>query len=163
MYLIDSDVFIDAKNGVFGFDICPGFWSWIVDANRRGIVFSVDEVKDELVKGEDELAEWARLQSADFFLKPDLIRSRPSFSEVSEWATHSDFFEMGAARKFLDGADYYLVAQAHALGFVVVTNEGVSDTPKIIRIPNACDALKVKRARLHAMLRQEQARFVMEN
>ena len=30
-YLLDSDVFIRAKNDHYGFDFCPGFWSLRVD------------------------------------------------------------------------------------------------------------------------------------
>ena len=28
-YLLDSDVFIRAKNDHYGFDLCPGFWEWL--------------------------------------------------------------------------------------------------------------------------------------
>jgi uncharacterized protein DUF4411 len=28
-YLLDTDVFIQAKNLHYAFDVCPGFWSWL--------------------------------------------------------------------------------------------------------------------------------------
>jgi hypothetical protein len=28
-YLLDSNVFIQAKNLHYGFDFCPAFWDWI--------------------------------------------------------------------------------------------------------------------------------------
>ena len=34
-YLVDSDVFITAKNLYYPFDICPGFWSaWFITTGR---------------------------------------------------------------------------------------------------------------------------------
>lgn len=55
-YLIDSNVLIEAKNRHYGFDFCPAFWTWLVDSNLRCRVFSIERVKHELVKGDDELA-----------------------------------------------------------------------------------------------------------
>nr|WP_269633613.1 DUF4411 family protein [Pelomonas sp. BJYL3] len=28
-YLLDANVFIQAKNLQYGFDFCPGFWDWL--------------------------------------------------------------------------------------------------------------------------------------
>ncbi len=28
-YLLDANVFIEAKNLYYAFDICPGFWTWM--------------------------------------------------------------------------------------------------------------------------------------
>jgi len=54
-YLLDSNVFIRAKNDYYGFDICPAFWDWIEQAHGSGVVYSVEAVYDELVAGDDEL------------------------------------------------------------------------------------------------------------
>ena len=35
-YLVDSDVFITAKNLYYSFDICPGFWKSVVHHHREG-------------------------------------------------------------------------------------------------------------------------------
>ena len=32
-YLIDSNVFNQAKNLHYGFDFCPAFWNWLVEQN----------------------------------------------------------------------------------------------------------------------------------
>lgn len=34
-YLLDSDVFIQARNLHYGFDFCPAFWDWLEWAHRR--------------------------------------------------------------------------------------------------------------------------------
>lgn len=50
-YLLDSDVFIQAKNLHYGFDICPGFWDWIDMQRQFGTVVSIEKVRDELIGG----------------------------------------------------------------------------------------------------------------
>ena len=70
-------------------------------------------------------------------------------------------FEPAAVSTFLQGADYYLVAQAKALGRTVVTHEIVANTVRRVKIPNACLALGIKYMNPYQMLRAESARFVL--
>ena len=58
-YLLDSNVFIQAKNLQYGFDFCPAFWDWLEQAHAAGGLHSIRHVGDELSPGEDELAGWA--------------------------------------------------------------------------------------------------------
>jgi len=71
-YLLDANLFIQAKNLHYGFDICPGFWDWLIQANAQGKVYSIEKVEDELEAGNDELAAWARARGETFFLRPDM-------------------------------------------------------------------------------------------
>jgi hypothetical protein len=43
-YLLDSDVFIQAKNLHYGFDFCPAFWDWIDEQRQTATVLSIDRV-----------------------------------------------------------------------------------------------------------------------
>lgn len=56
-YILDTNVFIEAKDYYYMFDVCPGFWEWLVIQNKKGVVYSVRAVNDELQKGSDRLAE----------------------------------------------------------------------------------------------------------
>lgn len=58
-FLLDTNVFIEAKNRYYAFDICPGFWDWM-DAVCDGDVASIVSVRDEMTGGNDELANWPR-------------------------------------------------------------------------------------------------------
>ena len=158
-YLLDSNIFIQAKNLHYSFDFCPAFWEWIDMEHAKKKVFSIEKVRDELIGGDDELAEWAKERGSDFFLPPDNVVVS-SLAMVSTWAGSGDY-EPGAVSQFLQVADYYLVAQAHAHGFDVVTHEVPARTFKKIKIPNACIALNVKCMNPYAMLRAEKARFVL--
>jgi hypothetical protein len=62
-YLLDANVFIQAKNQYYGFDIVPAFWAWLIAANGAGTVFSIEKVSDELVGYGNELAEWAKTRN----------------------------------------------------------------------------------------------------
>jgi len=58
-------------------------------------------------------------------------------------------------------ADYYLVAQAYAGKYIVVTHEIPSASTRKIKIPDACIGLGIKGMTPFEMLRHERARFVL--
>jgi hypothetical protein len=61
---------------------------------------------------------------------------------------------------FLDKADYYLVAHAHAYADIVVTHEVSSNSPNRIKIPDACADLDIECITPFTMLREAGAKFV---
>ena len=158
-YLLDANIFIEAKNRYYGFDFCPAFWDWLDIAHAAGTVFSIEKVGDELAAGGDELATWAQQRSTSFFVQPD-PPVLPSLQATSSWAS-SGTYEQAAVTTFLQSADYYLVAHAHAHGHVVVTHEISGHSTKRVKIPNACIGMTVKCVNPFEMLRTERARFVI--
>ena len=54
MYLLDANIFIQAKNRHYAFDVVPGFWRWLERAHGIGIAGSVERVREELLVGKDE-------------------------------------------------------------------------------------------------------------
>jgi len=159
-YLLDANVFIQAKNLHYGFDFCPAFWDWLIESNARGVVFSIEKVGDEIKTGNDELVQWAEALGETFFLKPD-AESLPAFQQVSSWAQNQDY-DPAAVHTFLQVADYYLIAHALAHGFTVVTHEVPANTRKKVKIPSVCIGLGIKHMTPYEMLRRERARFVLE-
>lgn len=159
-YLLDANVFIQAKNLHYGLDFCPAFWEWLVEANQRGILYSLEQVDAEIQAGNDDLSLWARARGPAFFLPLDATII-PALGTVSTWAT-SQQYEQAAISTFLQIADYYLVAYAMAHGHTVVTHEVARDSRRRIRIPNACLGLGVRFMNPFEMLRRESARFVLE-
>lgn len=158
-YLLDADVFIQAKNLHYGFDFCPAFWDWVLAQYAKGDVYSIEKVGDELEAGADDLADWAKGRGANFFLPPD-GETLPALRSVSEWA-NGQGYEQVAVSTFLQGADYYLVAFALAHKHVVVTHEIPSTSAKKIKIPDACIGMGVKCVTPFEMLRHERANFVL--
>ena len=162
-YLLDANVFIQAKNQYYGFDIVPAFWDWLVSANTQGRVFSVEKVADELLGYADELSDWARdrSQTGGFFLSPD-DQVLDSLKDLATWARGQNYTE-AAVNEFLQAADFYVVAHAHAHGNIAVTQEIYAPgSLRNIKIPNACQGVGVAWMNTYTMLRAEGARFVSE-
>ena len=158
-YLLDANVFIQAKNLHYGLDFCPAFWEWLIVNNAAERVFSIEKVGDEIEAGDDELAVWAALRGQAFFLKPDATML-PALGSVSAWAT-TQRYEPAAVNTFLLVADYYLVAHAVAHKQTLVTHEVPSTSTEKIKIPDACIGLGIKCMTPFEMLRTEHARFVL--
>lgn len=158
-YLLDANVFIQAKNLHYGLDFCPAFWDWLVDNSSAGHVFSIDKVSDEIVAGGDELTEWIQTRGATLVRSTD-ANVAAKFHDVSNWAT-SQQYEAAAISTFLQVADFYLIAHALADGHIVVTHEVPANSTKRIKIPNACIGLGLRFITPYEMLRRERARFVL--
>ncbi len=158
-YLLDANVFIQAKNLYYGLDFCPAFWDWLIVNNDKRNVFSIEKVGDEIDAGNDELAQWAEQRGSGFFLEPDSLML-PALGKVSAWAT-AQGYDPAAVNTFFQVADYFLVAFALAHGYTVVTHEIASPSTKIIKIPNTCIGLGIKCVTPYEMLRKERARFIL--
>ncbi len=158
-YLLDANVFIQAKNLQYGFDFCPAFWDWLVQAHANGRLRSIRHVGDELSAGDDELTHWAEERDDSFFVQPDatVLAAAP---QVSAWALQQGY-DPAAVNTFLQVADFWLVAAALAGHHTVVTHEVASPTARRIKIPNVCIGLGVEFVSPYQMLRKEQALFVL--
>lgn len=158
-YILDSDVFMKAKNLHYGLDFCPAFWEWLIHNGNTGEVFSIDKVADEIAAGADELTTWASHRGLGLFRRtPGSLA--PEFAQVSNWVT-SQTYTPAAINTFLQAADYYLVAHALAGGHTIVTHEVLSPSIHKVKIPNACIGLGVQFMTPFQMLRIEQVHFVL--
>ncbi len=71
-------------------DFCPAFWEWFIEENSKGRVLSIDQVRDELLADEDELAEWTKQRGETFVWKTDPA-ILPTCEEVSDWVQSQNF------------------------------------------------------------------------
>ena len=160
-YVLDANVFIEAKNSYYKFDICPAFWDWLIQQNGRSTVYSVEKVYEELQRVDDDLLEWAEQRGEGFFLQPD-----PATEDALRTVANtvgSGRYDPAATRAFLKTADYYLVAEAYAKGYTVITREVRSNSRSRsrIKIPNVCDELRITCLSPYDMLSNQRARFVL--
>lgn len=161
MYLLDANVFIQAKNFYYGFDIVPTFWEWLDEQQKAGRLASIRSVYDELVAGDDELAEWAKeRKDSGWFIDIDDEEAQNALGDVARWTMASDFKE-AAKNEFLGVADSLLVAKAIATGDTIVSHESLFDPSirKKIKIPNACEEFGVGYMSTFELLRHLGARF----
>lgn len=161
VYLLDADVFIQAKNTYYRFEFCPAFWDWIKRAHDRGAVYSVRKVRDQLLEGRDELSTWAMELPSSFFWEPGQV-AKNGISRVGTWVDQADY-DQHAKDKFIQDADHYLVGTALAEGCTVVTHEVPSPGGrKKIKIPDVCAEFEVKCITMFDLLQKEGARFVLD-
>jgi len=117
------------------------------------------KVHDEIMEGEDELAQWAAQYKDTLFLALG-ASVLPAMHRVSAWVTNQQYTP-AAVSMFLQDPDYYLVAQALDGGHVVVTHEKPEASIKRVKIPNVCIGVGVAFMNPFEMLRRERARFVL--
>lgn len=158
-YLWDADAFIQAKNGHYRFSFCPAYWDWLIQKNTEGVVYSVQAVQTELQHGNDELAEWARARKGTFFFSPD-NGTVTALSQVSQWVVQKGY-PPAAISDFFTKADYFLIGQALALGYTIVTHEKSTTSLQKIKIPDVCAGLGVACSDPFQVLDAEGARFIL--
>jgi len=158
-YLLDANVFMDAANRHYPFEVVPAFWDWLNNAHQAGKVLVPEKVYDEVVAGAGDLTAWFKAQPKSWRLRPGAA-DQPSLAALSAWVYSETRFTAGARSDFLSKADYFLVAQAATLGYTVVTHE-TSDlnSKKIVKIPDACVAVGVPYMNTFKMLQVEKAKF----
>ena len=152
MYVLDTNVFIDAANAYYAFDLAPGYWDFLVQLFDSHHAVSIKSVYDELgeVGDGDPLKDWAK-QNKQHFIAPD-SRVLARYQQVMKWA--QDNYEAPAVSEFRRVADSWIVAHALANGWVVVTHEkSAPRSKKRIKIPDACAALGVECLNPFTMLR----------
>lgn len=96
-YLLDTNVFIAAKDSYYRPQVFPGFWEWLKLANDQDTVYSVAAVLEELQDRVDELAKWARGLKKSMFLEPDRWVNK-AHSELREWTLHKNQYRSEAGR-----------------------------------------------------------------
>lgn len=163
VFLLDSDIFITAKNLYYAFDICPGFWVSLIRYHREGRVFSVDRVRSELLAGRktEDLVQWVHDDvPSTFFLEVDTDEVTTVYTEIMLWVQrHSNYLDRAKA-KFATGADGWLVAYAKVHGAKVITNEQPAPESKSdIKLPDVCNQFGVTPENTFTMLRTLGASF----
>ena len=155
-YCVDTNVFIEAKNGPYGFDIAPGFWDWVDSMVSTSSLYSPRAVYDELAEGNDYLAEWIKKRkNSGMFADPD-EETQIRFKNVANYVS-SNYADPHVAT-FLSGADPWVISQALADNSVVVTKEtAVNLNSKKVKIPNICHHFGVSCINTYTMLRESGA------
>ena len=158
-FWLDSNTFIQAKNGPYGFDIAPGFWKVLDEQSDQGIIASSTLVYKELVeKSTDELAAWARQRKErPLRVQPDKA-VQDAFAEIATYVAGR--YPPTEAAKSLKGADLWVVAHAKAKGGRVVTLETlVNSQSQKAKMPNVCAHFGIKPAITSDMLRSLGIKF----
>ncbi len=155
-YVLDSNVFITAKNAYYAFDLVPKFWDELLRCASNGTLKSVDAVREELFRGNDQLAQWAKDNAGILFDSTDSERIVECYSHVIEWVTADNRFKPSAQANFADCADGWVVAYAMSQDATIVTLETMVDplVKSRVKIPNVASHFKVRCINTYGMLRE---------
>lgn len=108
---MDADVFIQAKNQHYAFSICPGFWDSLIGYHETQDIFSIDYIKQELLRGdkEEDLVKWVKKKvPKGFFLTTQEQSVTEHYKNIIFWVQRSVQFSDAAKAKFATEADGWL-------------------------------------------------------
>lgn len=161
LYLLDSNIFIEAKNRYYGMDFCPAFWDFLDRQIELQTIISTKNVFDELSSWDDELSDWIKdREDSGFFLPIDDKETQQEFIKISNFIASAGY-SPDAISTFLDVADPWIIAKAKTLEAILVSHEKSSPHAKKIKIPNVCDYFGVKYESPFEMLRNLNAKFIL--
>ncbi|TXR51265.1 DUF4411 family protein [Quadrisphaera setariae] len=136
LYSFDTSSFLNGIRDLLPPSVLPTLWTNVEDMIRDGSICSVDLVKDELKKRDDETLRWVKAQPKLFVpLEQDV---QAAVGEVLR--RHPRLIGVGSGRS---GADPFVVALAHARNGVVVTEETATGNIERPRIPDVCRAMGI--------------------
>lgn len=162
-YLLDSDVFIAAKNSYYAFAICPGFWDSLIHHYGAGNIGSIDRVRSELLAGRrtEDLVQWVKGQlPSAFFMDTGEEAVTTAYGDVMLWVQRNPQYFDQAKAKFATEADGWLVAYAMVHGVTVITNEQPRPQSRNrILLPDVCAQFKVLYRDTFAMLNELAVRY----
>ncbi|MCX7020888.1 MAG: DUF4411 family protein [bacterium] len=139
VFLLDANVFIEAARRYYAFDLVPRFWDSLVEYASIGRIKSIDCVKQELERGQDELATWAKESFQDAFASTDEDDVIILYGKIINWVNIQSQFKDEAKATFASGADGWLVAYAKVMNYVIVTQELSEPLSRSkVKIPDVC-------------------------
>ena len=160
LYCLDANTLIEGKNIHYGMDFCPAFWDMIDKETPTGRLFSITMIADELIKGNDELSEWAKVRKGTpFFIETDDEETQKAFGQIANYVVKN--YSAEEAQKFLKVADPWLIAKCITSGAVLVTKEVYAPHAKKVKIPNICKEFGVSYTQTHEAIRSLGAKFIL--
>ena len=144
-YVLDANAFIQAKRKFYGLDFCPGYWRTLIWHQQQGRVCSIDKVRDELMRGADDLATWVDQQfGAAAFADTATSAVSGVYAQMLAWVMAQPHFHESARAEFQQVADGWLAAYAKSSERIVVTLEE-HDPVRRNKVPlvNLCRAFDV--------------------
>lgn len=79
VYVVDSNLFIQAHRIICPLDIAISFWNKVALLAKNGQIVSIDKVKNELYQNDDELKNWCENNLPENFFK-DSTELIPEYS-----------------------------------------------------------------------------------
>lgn len=158
-FVLDANVLIQANHSYYAPDFHQSFWRVLLEAFRKGQLVSIDKVRDEIYRIDDNLAEWVRAEATGMFVSSELQSVADTFGEMVSWVQHGQF-TAAAKAEFAAAADGWIAAYAREVGATVVTLETYDALIKRkVKLPNVCRQFNVDYIDTFDLLRRLRIRF----
>ena len=164
-YLIDANSLIRPARAYYPFDFAPSFWQQLRPKISLDKIAVLDKVRDELLKGTDELSAWISDLPNECILSTQDIQILQKYRDVLNFIQQSDQYSEAALRLWSreNVADPWLIAVAAAYDYTILSFEQSagrittrSNNPKL---PDVARHFQVPYTSLFDMMRQEHFRL----
>ncbi len=164
IYVLDTNEFISAFKMFYRPTLCPNFGAVLYDLHMRGRIFSISQVKKELLTKENAIADWAKGMPSSFFASTRSSSLSGDFDSIVNAWDSQGIHTHRAINLFMDAAaDGWLVAWAKAPGATLVTQETLDHKAvRKVKIPNACELVDVPCINMFSMLENLRVRFICQ-
>jgi len=139
-YCLDANVLINAWNQYYHKDFCEAYWKELKTLAHQGRIFLADEVKKEIERQDDALADWVKQSGLSVY------ESDGPITEIVSQIYHADprHVQLVDNVKGRSLADPWVIAHAISQKACVVTKEfKETQSLKRVRIPNVCEKMGV--------------------
>ncbi|QWT52205.1 DUF4411 family protein [Eubacterium sp. MSJ-33] len=162
VFLVDSNSFMTPFRFYYAFDLVPAYWTELEKHIHSGKVVVLDSVKEEINKGDDDLAKWIRDIDGLTVIPKVTAQTVSCYQEVIQYVASCGLYKESALHTWSERniADPWLIASAKANDYIIVTEEkaasGLSKkTPnKGAKIPDVAGYFGVKTIDVFDMMRR---------
>ena len=116
---------------------CPDYWDVLSELVARRAIFCTEEVRREVIRVDDGLSEWIKTH-------PEFVHDINDDVQIKLRLVLQKFPRPVDTKKDRSMADPWVIAHAWSAGATVVTKEMPSTTVTRIKIPDVCNAFKVR-------------------
>lgn len=159
-FLLDTNIFITPYQTYYPFDFAPGFWKQLSLKLALDDISILDLVKNEIIKGGDELSDWFKNIPKVNILDRRDVNIIKEYSNVLKYLQDSPVYSDKALRAWskADIADPWLIGAAKAYDLTIITLEAPAGKITTLcnkpKIPSIGKDLKVKCENLFYFMRK---------
>lgn len=154
-FVLDTNIFVEAKNEYYAMDICPGFRTCLIHLSQADRVVSIDQVLKEIRAYEDDLTEWTKAAPGTLFRTTRRQDIANAYRDLMDWVWRQSRYRKRAKLDFARAADGWVAAYAKVEGAAVVTHETFSaEAERRVPLPNPCAEFEIDGLRTFDLLRE---------
>lgn len=114
LYCLDANLFFTADNLYYPMDYCPAYWDMIDKHIEDGSVFILDQVYQELTKGDSDVSEWIKERKDSGLVQKFHDEStQEEYKKIVDHVARGDY-KPEVIAEFLTGADPWIIAACKA-------------------------------------------------